>query len=357
MLRLDHNRAAADRRQDRRPSADIEKLTVGQPLPTMYADCRFTTVGGRSVRTRSTTVVEPWGCSCRPSRQRGAADHRRPRPVVGRPAANAAIDHMRDWALPWASGSRWASQQGSTASPPVMFGYPRPPKAASTRSSKAWRSTPSARVHQQDPERAAGRAEGRRQAPAVILEPITDRFVIREATLFISPLIIGPPVAPWHLALFEEGDAGVVDHYSGVEARVRSLGTQAEPGRCSTSRWTARTARRSAARRSMRSCAPVLMSAANRWPRAARVHPGPSRLRGATWKRPVAGAGARLAYLMVPKPRRLPGRGPLRAFDRRHPRAPGPRPRLPGARADGRPAPCATSARSRPIHIESVSSA
>jgi len=53
MLRLDHNRAASQlAAKTGKPVASIEKLAVwGNHSPTMYADYRFATVDGQSVKT------------------------------------------------------------------------------------------------------------------------------------------------------------------------------------------------------------------------------------------------------------------------------------------------------------------
>jgi malate dehydrogenase len=53
MLRLDHNRAASQiAAKTGKAVADIEKLAVwGNHSPTMYADYRFATIGGRASRT------------------------------------------------------------------------------------------------------------------------------------------------------------------------------------------------------------------------------------------------------------------------------------------------------------------
>ena len=110
MLRLDHNRAASQiAAKTGCAVGDIRKLTVwGNHSPTMYADYRFATVSGKSVRTPSTTRCGTLRCSCPPWAS-AAPPSLPPWPVVGSFAANAAIDHMRDWAwAPTADGSPWA---------------------------------------------------------------------------------------------------------------------------------------------------------------------------------------------------------------------------------------------------------
>src|SRR3546814_6128798 len=99
MIRLDHNRAASQFAARAGVAVhDIGKLVVwGNHSPTMFADWRFATVGGRSLRDmigdeawyremliptvaqRGTAIIEARGASSAAS------------------AANDAIDHMRDW--------------------------------------------------------------------------------------------------------------------------------------------------------------------------------------------------------------------------------------------------------------------
>ncbi len=59
MLRLDHNRALTQIAQKRvLPLADIKNMTVwGNHSPTMYADYRFATVNGESLKTKSTMLT------------------------------------------------------------------------------------------------------------------------------------------------------------------------------------------------------------------------------------------------------------------------------------------------------------
>lgn len=109
MIRLDHNRAhamLASRLEV--PLNSLEQMIVwGNHSPTMYADYRFATVNGRSaslmiqdekwnrdifiptVARRGTAIIEARGLSSAAS------------------AANAAIDHVRDWVC--GSDGNWAS--------------------------------------------------------------------------------------------------------------------------------------------------------------------------------------------------------------------------------------------------------
>ncbi|MFV0600669.1 MAG: malate dehydrogenase [Brachymonas sp.] len=129
MLRLDHNRAASQiAEKTGKPVASIEKLAVwGNHSPTMYADYRFATIDGQSVKNmiddedwnrntflptvgkRGAAVIEARGLSSAAS------------------AANAAIDHMRDWAL--GTNGKWVTMgvpsQGWYGVPKeVICGFP-----------------------------------------------------------------------------------------------------------------------------------------------------------------------------------------------------------------------------------------
>jgi malate dehydrogenase len=129
MLRLDHNRALSQlAAKTGKPVASIRKLCVwGNHSPTMYADYRFATIEGESVKDmigdhgwnkdvflptvgkRGAAIIEARGLSSAAS------------------AANAAIDHMRDWAL--GTGGEWTTMgvpsNGEYGIPKdVMFGYP-----------------------------------------------------------------------------------------------------------------------------------------------------------------------------------------------------------------------------------------
>ncbi len=101
MLRLDHNRAISQlATRTGKAVIDVEKMLVwGNHSPTMYPDLRFTAVAGQpalaainddawykneyipTVGKRGAAIIAARGASSAAS------------------AANAAIDHMRDWAL------------------------------------------------------------------------------------------------------------------------------------------------------------------------------------------------------------------------------------------------------------------
>jgi malate dehydrogenase len=128
MLRLDHNRALSQlAAKTGKPVSSIEKLVVwGNHSPTMYPDIRFATIGGQpaapmvdqawyrdtfipTVGKRGAAIIEARGLSSAAS------------------AANAAIDHMRDWVL--GTNGRWVTMgvasDGSYGIPEeIMYGMP-----------------------------------------------------------------------------------------------------------------------------------------------------------------------------------------------------------------------------------------
>jgi malate dehydrogenase len=109
MIRLDHNRAVSQiAAKVRIPVHNIERMVVwGNHSPTMFADWRFATAGGKqisklvgdeswyretlipTVAQRGTAVLNARGASSAAS------------------AANAAIDHLRDWLH--GTDGRWVS--------------------------------------------------------------------------------------------------------------------------------------------------------------------------------------------------------------------------------------------------------
>jgi malate dehydrogenase len=132
MLRLDHNRAL--RRSPPRPASavgDIEKLTVwGNHSPTMYADYRFATVNGKSGQGHDQRPgLERQHVFLPTVGKRGAAIIAARGLSSAASAANAAIDHMRDWAL--GTNGKWVTMgipsNGDYGIPKdVMFGFPSP---------------------------------------------------------------------------------------------------------------------------------------------------------------------------------------------------------------------------------------
>jgi len=129
MLRLDHNRAASQiAARTGKPVASIEKLCVwGNHSPTMYADYRFATIDGQPVK--ALINVDAWNRDTfLPTvGKRGAAIIEARGLSSAASAANAAIDHMRDWAL--GTNGKWVTMgmasNGEYGIPKdVMFGYP-----------------------------------------------------------------------------------------------------------------------------------------------------------------------------------------------------------------------------------------
>jgi len=129
MLRLDHNRALSQlAAKSGKPVASIEKLAVwGNHSPTMYPDFRFATAEGQSltklinddewnrnvfiptVGKRGAAIIEARGLSSAAS------------------AANAAIDHVRDWIL--GTNGKWVTMgipsDGSYGIPEdIVYGVP-----------------------------------------------------------------------------------------------------------------------------------------------------------------------------------------------------------------------------------------
>jgi len=129
MLRLDHNRAASQiAAKTGTRVGDIEKLCVwGNHSPTMYADYRFATVGGKAVKDMINDQVWNADVFLPTVGKRGAAIIEARGLSSAASAANAAIDHMRDWAL--GTNGKWVTMgipsQGWYGIPKdVMFGFP-----------------------------------------------------------------------------------------------------------------------------------------------------------------------------------------------------------------------------------------
>jgi malate dehydrogenase len=129
MLRLDHNRALSQlAAKAGKPVGSIEKLIVwGNHSPTMYPDYRFATIAGQPVKEligdenwNRTVFLPTVG-------KRGAAIIEARGLSSAASAANAAVDHVRDWML--GSGGRWVTMgvasDGSYGIPKdVMYGVP-----------------------------------------------------------------------------------------------------------------------------------------------------------------------------------------------------------------------------------------
>jgi len=129
MLRLDHNRALSQlAARTGKPVDRIEKLAVwGNHSPTMYPDYRFATIDGEPVKAminddawNRDTFIPTVG-------KRGAAIIEARGLSSAASAANAAIGHVRDWAL--GTDGRWVTMgiasDGSYGIPEdVMYGFP-----------------------------------------------------------------------------------------------------------------------------------------------------------------------------------------------------------------------------------------
>ena len=129
MLRLDHNRALSQlAAKTGKPVASIQKLAVwGNHSPTMYADYRFATIAGASVKDMINDQVWNAETFLPTVGKRGAAIIAARGVSSAASAANAAIDHMRDWALGTNGGwvTMGVASNGDYGIPKdVMFGYP-----------------------------------------------------------------------------------------------------------------------------------------------------------------------------------------------------------------------------------------
>jgi malate dehydrogenase len=129
MLRLDHNRALSQlAAKSRKPVASIRRLVVwGNHSPTMYPDYRFATADGLPLKDlinddawNRNTVIPTVG-------KRGAAVIEARGLSSAASAANAAVDHVRDWLL--GSGGEWVTMgipsDGSYEIPQdIVYGMP-----------------------------------------------------------------------------------------------------------------------------------------------------------------------------------------------------------------------------------------
>ena len=129
MLRLDHNRALSQiAARTGKPVASIKKLCVwGNHSPTMYADYRFATIDGASVKDMINDPAWNKDVFLPTVGKRGAAVIAARGLSSAASAANAAIDHMHDWVL--GSRGEWITMgvpsNGEYGIPKdVMFGFP-----------------------------------------------------------------------------------------------------------------------------------------------------------------------------------------------------------------------------------------
>jgi malate dehydrogenase len=129
MLRLDHNRAVSQLASRTGKSVnDIEKMIVwGNHSPTMYPDLRFCSVAGQAAP--AAVNDDAWYKSeyIPTVGKRGAAIIAARGASSAASAANAAIDHMRDWAL--GTNGKWVTMgvpsDGSYGIPKdVIYGVP-----------------------------------------------------------------------------------------------------------------------------------------------------------------------------------------------------------------------------------------
>lgn len=129
MLRLDHNRALSQLAIKAGVDvAGIEKLVVwGNHSPTMYPDYRVATVDGGSLKDK--IGDESWNRETFIPKvgKRGAAIIEARGLSSAASAANAAIDHIRDWSL--GTHGKWATMgvpsDGSYGIPKdVIYGFP-----------------------------------------------------------------------------------------------------------------------------------------------------------------------------------------------------------------------------------------
>lgn len=129
MMRLDHNRALSQLAgRTGKPVSSIEKLVVwGNHSPTMYPDVRFATVGTAPVPTLINDETWYRDTYIPTVGKRGAAiiDARGLSSAAS--AANAAIDHMRDWVM--GTNGKWVTMgvasDGSYDIPEdIIYGFP-----------------------------------------------------------------------------------------------------------------------------------------------------------------------------------------------------------------------------------------
>ena len=129
MLRLDHNRALSQlAAKSGKPVASIRKLVVwGNHSPTMYPDYRFAVAEGQAIKGLINDEVWNKDSFLPTVGKRGAAIIEARGLSSAASAANAAIDHMRDWAL--GTNGEWVTMgiasDGSYGIPEdTMYGFP-----------------------------------------------------------------------------------------------------------------------------------------------------------------------------------------------------------------------------------------
>jgi malate dehydrogenase len=129
MLRLDHNRALSQlSARAKVPVGSIEKLVVwGNHSPTMYADYRFATSNSKPLKSMINDDAWNRDTFLPTVGKRGAAIIEARGLSSAASAANAAIDHVRDWVL--GSDGKWVTMgiasDGQYGIPKdVMYGFP-----------------------------------------------------------------------------------------------------------------------------------------------------------------------------------------------------------------------------------------
>jgi len=129
MMRLDHNRALSQlAAKTGQPVASIEKLVVwGNHSPTMYPDIRFATIGGKAAKTLVNDETWYRDTYIPTVGKRGAAIIEARGLSSAASAANAAIDHVRDWVL--GTNGKWvtmgvASDGGYGVPQDIIYGVP-----------------------------------------------------------------------------------------------------------------------------------------------------------------------------------------------------------------------------------------
>ncbi|HSD61937.1 MAG TPA: malate dehydrogenase [Burkholderiales bacterium] len=129
MMRLDHNRAVSQlAARTGKTVSEVQKMVVwGNHSPTMYPDIRFATVAGQNAKALVNDDAWYKGTYIPTVGKRGAAiiDARGASSAAS--AANAAIDHMRDWVL--GTNGQWVTMgipsDGSYGIPEdTLYGFP-----------------------------------------------------------------------------------------------------------------------------------------------------------------------------------------------------------------------------------------
>jgi malate dehydrogenase len=129
MMRLDHNRALSQlAARTGKPVDSIEKLVVwGNHSPTMFPDIRFATISGQPAKTLVNDETWYRDTYIPTVGKRGAAIIEARGLSSAASAANAAIDHVRDWVL--GTNGRWVTMgvasDGSYGVPEdIIYGVP-----------------------------------------------------------------------------------------------------------------------------------------------------------------------------------------------------------------------------------------